>query len=134
MTGDSRYVVAGVIMARQVSQVGLQETENVRTIAGSEILPVFGLQTVCRGECLLGVNNETGKSAGGLNVDNAHVEVRRRLVEGVAVHEGVVDRGGVGVPALVEVEFAEVAVYAGLVTARAVAREVFHGGIGAAEV
>src|SRR5512139_2924940 len=104
-------------MVRQVGQVGFQKTENVRTVAGSEVLPVFGLQTVGRGESLFGIQNETGKSAGSVDFDNPHVEVRRRLVERIPVREGVVGRGGVGVTALVEVEFAEVAVYAVLETA-----------------
>jgi len=41
-----RVLVAGVIMIRQVGQVGFQITQNVRTVTRIEILPVFGLKTI----------------------------------------------------------------------------------------
>ena len=109
--GLSRILIASMIVIRQVCQVGLQVTEHVRTLARLEILPVFGLQAVIRCELLFGLKNQAGEPAGGMNFDNPHVEVRRYLVKRVAVHKGIVGSSRVGVAALIEVEFAKVAVY-----------------------
>ena len=46
----ARFLVAGVIMIGKVHQVGFQMPQDVGTGTGFEILPVFGLQTVSRGE------------------------------------------------------------------------------------
>jgi len=48
--GLARFLVAGVIMIGKVHQVGFQMPQDVGTGTGFEILPVFGLQTVSRGE------------------------------------------------------------------------------------
>ena len=116
-----RVLVGGVIMIRQVRQIDFQVTQDFRTVARFEILPVFGLQAVVRGEFLFGVKDQTGEPAGGLNFDNPHMEVRRHLVERITGYEGVVGCTGVGVAALIEVEFAKIAVYPVLVTALPVA-------------
>ena len=102
-------------MIRQVGQVGFQVTQDIRTVARFEILPVLGVQAVGRGEFLFGFKDQTGKSAFGLDFDHSHLEVRCHLVEGVAAHESVVGFTGIGVTPLIEVKFSEVAVYTVLV-------------------
>jgi len=70
-------------MVRQVGQVGFQKTDNVRTVAGSEMLPVFGLQAVGRGEFLFGVKNQTG------NPPAAWISITRMWNFGAALWNGL---------------------------------------------
>ena len=83
--------------------------------------PVFGLQTVGRGEFLFGVQDQTWKSSSGMNLDNPHLEVWCHLVQRVTVHKCFVGRNGVSVTELIEIKFAEVAVYFVLINALALA-------------
>ncbi len=55
--GLSRILVAGVIMIRQVGQIGFQITQNVRAVTRTEMRPIFGLQAIVRGEFLFGIKD-----------------------------------------------------------------------------
>ncbi len=109
-------LVAGVIMIRQVGQVGFQITQDLRPVIRIEILPVFRLQPVSPGKFLFGFEHQAGESALGLDFDNPHMKIRSRFVEGVSAYKSGIGRSGIGIPALVEVEFTEVAVYAVFIT------------------
>ena len=52
--------------------------------------PVFALQPVIPGELLFRIEDQGGKSAGGMDLYHPHVETGRNPVEGVAANEGVI--------------------------------------------
>src|SRR6185436_18394148 len=85
-------------------------------------------QAVVAGERLLRVEHELREAAGLVDLDHAHAEMRRALVQRVLRYEGVIGLGGVVIPQLRQVVLAEVAIDAVLVTALAVrAEELLHG-------
>ena len=76
------------------------------------------------GERLLRLEHELREVALLVDLDHAHAEVRRRLVQRIQVDERLVAGGGVLEAELLEVELAEVAVDAVLVALVAVRGEV----------
>ena len=129
-----RILIQRVIVVRQLLQVGLQVADHVRIGIDVEMLPVRRLEAVVGHERLVGLNDQARESALLVDLDHPHVEVRRNLVVGVELDEGLVRRGRVGIAALLQVVLAEVAVDLDLKAALAVLLEVLGDRLRAAEV
>ena len=121
-----RFLICGVIVIRQIDQIGFQVAQDIRTITWCEILPIVSLQTVIGGKRFFGVEYQAGKPAGSMDFDHPHMEFRGVLMERIATYKGIVGGTGIGVTTFVKIEFSQVAVDLVLVTAFAMAGKVFH--------
>jgi len=119
-----RVLVLRVIVGRQILQVALQVTQHFRRLVHVEVLPVLALQAIGAREVLLRGEHELRECTLFVDFDHPHAEVRRCLMVRVQGHEGFVDRGGVLIAKLDQVELREVAVDPVLVGSVSVGGEV----------
>ena len=120
-----RFLLGGMVVMGQIGQIGFQTGQNILAVAGFEIIPVFGLQTIIFGKGLLVIQNQGGKSSGSMDFDYPHVKIGCTPMKGVAANECLVCGIGIGITAFVKVKFSKVAVDAVLIAALAVAGKIF---------
>ncbi len=129
-----RILIERVIVIREIFEVLLEIADDFGGCGGVEVAPVLGVERIPGGEALLGIEHELREIARLVDLDHAHAEMRRRGVDRVEVHEGVVGVGGVLVAELLEVELGEVAVDPVLVDPRSTRGEEGRDLLRAAEV